>query len=379
MYDLGLPALLPTISSAFGLSNIQVAILLALRQAGAGVVNLGGGPIVDAMKRYWGHMLTGCMIWTAIAVTIIGVSPGLLVLAFGFLLFSIPGTLWHLPSAAALSQRFPDRRGLAISTHTVAANLGNVAGPQSAKVLLRLMPWRAVFFVYVGPALLMAAFVWWTLGHIGNDGEQTRRSRFWPKFQGILTLVKDPGVRALVAASTLRAVSLTALFNWTPFYLEETLGLGHIRTGFYLSLLAGLGIGSAPWLGWLSDRYGRKRVLLPSLATAAVLSMFVESVGDSKLLPLVLAGLGIFSFALHPIIQAATLDIVGRGTEATTIGLTFGLSGIFGGVSPFLVAVIVDYLGGFGSIFYYSGALTAATAVFVVIAPMKGVQRNSVT
>ena len=323
------------------------------------------------------------MLWSAASVAILGASPNSILRAVGIVLFSLPGTLWHLPAAAALSQRFPDRRGFAISTHTFGANVGNVIGPQLAKYLLHLVTWRAVLFIWVAPALLMAVFVWWSLGQVGRDGEWglrrqlwpqilgALRRQLWPQILGALKLIKDPAVRALVVAATLRAVALTSLFNWTPFYLGETLELGHIRTGFYLSLLAGLGIASVPVLGAMSDRFGRKQVLVPSLATAALLSMTVVSVGDSMLLPLVLAGLGVFSFALHSIIQAATLDIVGRGTEATTIGLTFGLSGIFGGVSPFLAAVIIDHLGGVGSIFYYSGALTAATAVIIVVAPLR--------
>ena len=361
------------------------------------------------------------MLWSAASVAILGASPNFILRAVGIVLFSLPGTLWHLPAAAALSQRFPDRRGFAISTHTFGANVGNVIGPQLAKYLLHLVTWRAVLFIWVAPALLMAVFVWWSLGQVGRDGEWGLRRQLWPQILGALKLIKDPAVRALVVAATLRAVALTSLFNWTPFYLEETLELGHIRTGFYLSLLAGLGIASVPVLGAMSDRFGSKQVLVPSLATAALLSMTVVSVGDSMLLPLVLAGLGVFSFALHSIIQAATLDIcgdvglagesvadgrrqagsgrarnrararsnwasqgqrcgrcsvrwradVGRGTEATTIGLTFGLSGIFGGVSPFLAAVIIDHLGGVGSIFYYSGALTAATAVIIVVAPLR--------
>lgn len=370
MYDFGLPALMPTISSALAFSNFQVATLLGLRQLGAGAMNLGGGPFVDVMKRHWGHIFTGCMLWSAASVAILGASPNFFLLAVGIILFSLPGTLWHLPAAAALSQRFPDRRGFAISTHTFGANVGNLIGPQLAKYLLNLVAWRAVLFIGVAPALLMAVFVWWTLGQVGRDGEWGLRRQVWPQISGALKLVKDPAVRALVVAATLRAVALTVLFDWTPFYLEETLEMGHIRTGLYLSLLAGLGIASVPVLGAMSDRFGRKQVLVPSLATAALLSMSAVSVGDSMLLPLVLAGLGVFSFALHSIIQAATLDIVGRGTEATTIGLIFGLGGIFGGVSPFLAAVIIDHFGGFGSIFYYSGALTAATAVLIVVAPL---------
>ena len=174
--------------------------------------------------------------------------------------------------------------------------------------------------------------------------------------------------------ATLRSVGLTALFNWTPFYLSDTetgLGMGYFRAGFHYSLLAGMGIISAPVLGALSDRFGRKAVLVPGLASAGALSMLVVRTGDSVLLALVLAGMGLGTFALHQIMQAAVLDVVGRGTEATAVGLIFGINGLIGAASPFLATLIITYVGGLSSIFYYSGILTIISAVVVVFIPLR--------
>ena len=73
---------------------------------------------------------------------------------------------------------------------------------------------------------------------------------------------------------------------------------------------------------------------------------------------------------MHQIIQASVLDVVGRGTEATAIGLLFGLNGVIGAASPFLATVIIDHFGGYGSIFYYSGIMTALAAVLVLALPI---------
>ena len=130
-----------------------------------------------------------------------------------------------------------------------------------------------------------------------------------------------------------------------------------------------MGIVSAPILGYLSDRYGRKQVLVPGLIIAATLTMFVVSAGDSIVLALLLAGIGLFSFALQQIILAALLDVVDKGTEATASGLIFGINGLLGFGSPFLAAFIINQLGGYGSIFYYVGALTVVSAVISSVIP----------
>jgi MFS family permease len=378
LYDQGFPVFMPAIKAAMGLSNFEVAFMLGIRQGGFGAVNLIGGAIVDQMKASWGPILTGCMIWAALGFLVLAASPNLAVLTIAVIIVSIPGALWHLPSTAALSRRFPDRRGFAISMHGFGSNVGNVLAPLLAGGLLTVMAWRPILVMYAAPAALMAVFVWFSLKDLGiEDGDDQTEDR--PKRQVIagyregLAMFKIPVVATLVLAAAVRGVANNALFQWAPFYLREAedggLAMGYFSVGVHLSLLTGMGIVSAPILGYLSDRYGRKQVLVPGLIIAATLTMFVVSAGDSIALALLLAGIGLFSFALQQIILAALLDVVEKGTEATASGLIFGINGLLGFGSPFLAAFIINRLGGYGSIFYYVGALTVVAAVIIVFIP----------
>ena len=130
-----------------------------------------------------------------------------------------------------------------------------------------------------------------------------------------------------------------------------------------------MGIVSAPILGYLSDRFGRKQVLVPGLAIAALLTLFVVSAGDSLMLAVLMGGVGLFSFALQQIILAALLDVVPKGTEATASGLIFGVNGFLGFGSPFIAAFIIENMGGYGAIFYYVGILTIVSAVIISVIP----------
>ena len=373
MFDQGFPLLITEIAAAMGLGNFRTAVLFAVRQGGSSATSLGGGPVIDHLKSYWGLILTACMLVHAITYAAIGSSPtfGLLVAVVLFL--SIPGSLWHLPSAAAISQRFPERRGFAISMHGFGSNIGNVIGPVVAGALLAtgFLIWRHVFFIYAGLAVLMAVFVWWSLRGLGREASSGVRSSLRGQFVSALALLKNPIVMALIMAALLRGIGLNALFNWTPFYLRDTLSMSTLEAGVYYAMLTGMGIVSAPVLGWLSDKWGRKPVLVPGFVIAGLLSMAVVSVGDSLLLVPILAGLGLFSFALHQIIQASVLDYVGQGTEATAIGLLFGINGVIGIGSPFLASTIIEYWGGYGAVFYYAGILTLVTAVIVLIIPLR--------
>ena len=375
LYDQGFPVFMPAIASTMGLSNLQVAALLGIRQGGFALVNLVGGVVVDRLRDNWGQILTGCMLWAALAFLLIAASTSLGILIIAVAMVSIPGALWHLPSTAAISQRFPDRRGFAISMHGFGSNIGNALGPLIAGGLLTFMLWRDVLYLYAIPAAVMTIFVWWSLrklGSTGTEGENSGR-KMAAQLRDGLKLLENPVVMGLTLSAAIRGVATNAMFHWTPFYLESSLdgglGMGYFIAGVHYALLTGMGIISAPILGYLSDRYGRKQVLVPGMGIAAVLTFFIVSAGDSFMLPLLLAGVGLFSFSLQQVILAAVMDVVGKGTEATAAGLIFGFNGVLGIASPFVATVIINELGGYGSIFYYVGIMTVVALAIVMVIP----------
>ncbi len=372
----GFAIILPDISSSMGLGTIQTASLFAVRQAGSGAVNLGGGPLVDMLKSHWGLILTGCMVWTALALVIMGSAPNYAVLVVGSALFFIPGTLWHLPSAAALSQRFPDRRGFAISMHGAGANVGTVLGPLVATAMLTILIWQHIFYIYAIPAVVIAVFVWWSLQDLGRETKGEQQKKIKAQYKDALYLLRNPIVVGLMVSNILRSLGLQAVFNWTPFYLKESpenggLGMAGFEAGFYYALLIGTGIVAMPVIGAISDRYGRKMVLVPGLIISTALSVLVVSAGGSWLLFPIMAGLGLFSATLQQIIRAGLLDMVSRGSEAKAVGLVAGLNGALGIGTPFIAVVIIDHMGGYSSIYYYAAIVTGLTALLISVIPMR--------
>lgn len=378
LYDLGFPVFLTAIANSLSLSTFQTGIILGIRTSGSGLVSMGAGVLVDRFRNEWGVMLTACMVLNVLAFVVIGLSPNLALLIIGVCLISIPGSLWHLPAIASLSRRFTDRRAFAISIHSFGSTVGNALGPLVAGLLLSYLLWRNVLFLYAIPAALVAFFVWWSLRDLGREENEgagagetmTMRSLAW----AALLLFKNPAMLALLFAASLRGVANNAMFDWTPFYLENSpedggLGFSYFWTGFQMALLTGMGAISSPILGQLSDKLGRKQILVPGLALASVLPFLIVPAGDGFLVPVVMAGLGLFSFALHQVMLAAILDSVVRGTEATVAGLVFGINGAVGFASTALAAAIIENFGGYGSVYIYVGALTALALIIVILTP----------
>ena len=185
-----------------------------------------------------------------------------------------------------------------------------------------------------------------------------------------LPILRNPIIMGLVFVALLRGMALNSMFVWTPFYLAKTVGLSSFNIGFHMALLSGMGVLSTPILGNLSDRFNRKFILLPGLGLSAILSTLVLHVGIGFSLTILIAGMGLFSYALHQIIQAAVLDEVDTGTEASAIGILFGLNSILGAFSPLLASWIVESYG-LGYVFYYQAILTFGAFILLIIIPIK--------
>ncbi len=364
-FDQAFAILLPSITASLGLSPLQVGVLGAIRQVGFGVVNLPGGFIVDMVKGQWGLILTGCMVWSALAYGLLSAAYVFPVLLVAVVMLSLPGAVWHLPSTAALSQRFPDRRGFAISIHGFGANLGNFLGPVTAGALLGLMHWRGILQIYIVPALVIAVVVWLSLRNIGRDVKGEERRDFRAQVRSSIALLKNRSILGLATVALLRDMALTALFLWTPFYLKDVIGMSDAQMGLHMGLVTGTGVLSTPILGILSDRFNRKLVLVPGLAACVALLILIVNVGGGIELTITLATLGLFTFALHQIIQASVLDHATRGAEATAIGFLFSASSIVGAVSNIIAAIIVDEYG-LANVFYFQAALTMASLLLLI-------------
>jgi MFS family permease len=375
-YNQSLLVILPIIAESLHLSNVQFGALGAIRQVSSGVANVPAGFIIDMAKNQWGLILTACMVLSAITFSLVAFAPSYAVLAVVMVFVALPGTVWHMPAIAAISQRFPERRGFGLSIHGAGGNVGNIVGPLVAGALLGFMAWRHVTLLYAIPALVVAVVVWWSLRDIGTSGAAPGEKK------PLNTRIRDAGnllhnrtILALMLVTMLRNMGFNSLLIWIPKYLQESvpeggLGMSEFMVGVHVALLTGLGVLSAPPLGILSDRFGRKAVLVPGLAATAVLVLAMGQAGDGTLLTLTILAVGLFTYALGQILQAAVLDHINRGTEGTAMGLIMGTNSAIAAVSPLIAALIVDGYG-LGSVFYYSAALIAASTIALFLTPLR--------
>ena len=351
--------MLPAVVATFGLSGLQVGAISTTREVVSGVIALPGGVVTDMLRRHWGLVLAGCMALFGVGWLIMGISPVYPVLLVGMGVVAMAASMWHLPATAALSHQFAHRRGSALSFHGVGGNIGDVLGPALTGGLLLVLSWRGILSIYAVVPLLLTFVVFWAFRDIGRTGPQATAAPGFNEQMGQtwLSFKAHPRLWGIMTVAGLRGMAHVAFLPFLALYLglETQLGLSKPSLGLHFALLVGVGIVSTPVMGYLSDRVGRKVVLIPGMLGLAVLTALLVPFGE---------GIG-----LIVVIALGALDTIGEGVVASTLGVFSFSRFALAAASPLIAGYLFDS-NGIESTFLYIAVLYVVATVVLLMVPM---------
>ena len=369
--------LLPEVEATFGLSKIGVGSISTVRELVSGLITLPGGIIADVLRKYWGLILALCMAGFGLGWLIVGQAPVFPLLLLGVAIVAAAASLWHLPAMASLSHHYSHRRGTALSFHGIGGNVGDAISPVATGFLLGYLAWQDILSIYAAAPIFIAFLVYWAFKNIGRAVSDEEESNSGQDRMGqTKAILKNPLIWVITFAGGIRAMAFIALITFLPSYLSNDLGLTDFRRGVYFGLLVAAGIVFTPLMGYLSDKFGRKIVLVPGMLFDATIVLLMASFGEGVPLIILLILLGAFFYSDQPILTASALDIVGSGVATTTLGALsfarFGLSAI----SPIIAGYLYDTYS-MDSVFYYVASLMIFSAVVLAFTKLKSPERTA--
>ena len=365
--------MLPAVKDSLGITPLEVGAIITAREVASGLASLPGGVMSDRLRRYWGVILAVCMGGFGLGWLLVGLSPFYPLLILGMVILSIAMSVWHLPSMAALSERFSRRRGAALAIHGIGGNLGDVAGPMATGVLLGVLTWQRVISIYALVPLLMAALTLWAFWHVGGRRSHGREAPSDPATQGDLKaqmrvtieVLKNVSLWRINVVAGLRGMCYTVYTTFLPLYFVDELRLSSQAVGFHMALLFSMGIVASPVMGHLSDRLGRKPVLVPMLLGSCLLSIMLPIFGHGIMLTVIVALLGLFLRSDYSLLAAAILDMAGRTMVATLLGVLSFSRFVMAAISPLIAGAIYQTLGIHATLYYVAALFALATLVLV--------------
>jgi len=364
--------LLPLIGKELGLSYGEIGAIMTCQYLVGAISNVPGGLAVDFVSRKTMPMAIS-MLWVGVPYLLMGLTHTYWLLLVCSALVGVGNNLWHPAAIPLLAQRFPERRGLAVALHGMGGNLGDAIAPFASGALLTILSWREVVIVNVIPGLLLAALI---LVYVNRTTEQSRdmaekseRMRAADVLSALRTMFTSRTVLMVSASSAFRLMTQAGLLTFLPVFLATQMGYSPIWIGACMLALQTAGFVAAPIAGHLSDRMGRRRIIMSSMAMTGLVLLLMAAIGRSTAFVLFISVLGFFLFAIRAVMQAWILDAAPKSMGGTSIGILFGIQAIGAAVGPALGGIFAD-LYGLMATFYFLAITIVIANLFIFFTPV---------
>ena len=371
-----LPLIFLKIIDEFGVGVEAVAFLAATANIMSGAVQLSFAALTRFVSRRRLLGFGGILFGGGFAAQ---------ALANGFAMFAIPNILSRIGGApqhpvgnGLLAEQFPpERRGVAIAAHIAGGNVGTVVVALIGVPLIAAIGWRGAAIAFGLPAVVIAIAILLFVRERGTDRAAavaggSLRSAFGQ-------ILRDRDLRWLYLTSVLggggRGLGVVNLF--ALIYLTRVIGLDESTSGPMYGAHIVFSVPMPLIAGWLSDRLGRKPLIVGVYVGGAVGFVVFLLAGDSLLgLWIGIALMGLFTFAESPQLQALLADIAPPSTRDASYALYFTMAFGIGSLWTAVYGVIIETAGeasGLPIVFLVMAGTFLLAALFTL--PIRAEQR----
>lgn len=340
-----MPLIFLKIIDEFGVGVQEVTLVAAAGAIASGLVQASYAFVTRHVARRW--LLTAGGLLFGLGFAAQAAASSFISFAATNVISRVGGSPQHPVGNGLLAEQFPpERRGFAISAHISGGNVGTVIAALAGPPLLAVAGWRGASIVFGVPAALIALAMFRWIRETGAD--RLAAIELGSVRDAARTVWADRRIRRTYLASIFggggRGLGVANLF--ALLYVTHVLHLPESTTNV---MYAGLIVLSVPMplvAGWLSDRLGRRPIILGAYIGGAVGFLTFIAAGSSLLgLWIGIAIMGLFSFAESPQLQALLADVVPTGVRDVAFALYFTLAFGVGSLWTAVYGAVIDALG----------------------------------
>lgn len=269
-----LPALLPFLRAAFGLSYAAAGMVLLVATVTSSVIQPLFGYLSDRTARRW--LLPWSLVLTSAGLALAGLAPTYGLLLACVVLSGLGIAAYHPEGYKTANQVAGERKATGLSFFSIGGNVGIALGPPVITALVTAFGLPGTLGM-LAPGLLTAALVVAVLPSLVPPPTPARAARAAPAVGRDMRWA----MALLVVVVTVRSWTQLGLTAYVPFFYVDVLGsdprvVGPLLFGF-------LGAGALGTLvgGPIADRWGERRVVIWTMLLAAPLvTVFLWRRGD---------------------------------------------------------------------------------------------------
>ncbi len=357
--------LLPFIRDAFGLTYGQAGWLVSAFSMSLGFSNAPIGMLAD---RYGARrVVVFGLFLTGVVSLAVGRAGGYWPLLALLIVMGLIHGSYHAPASALMAGIYPvSSRGSAIGLHITGGHLAFFVVPALAGwLVIRTGSWTTPYIWFAWAPVAAGVWLWYL---VPKDATRRKRS------PGDASMLSELGgvvrsVGPLVSVSIVVQVVQAALFAFLALYLVDVRGIEPAWAAVLFGVPPLAGILGAPAAGYLSDRVGRRAVILIAMGLMGPAFLALTMVPNQfVLLPLILVGISA-AMRQGPT-EVLVMDTAPPHRRATALGGYHMLVQQSGGVAAPVFGALAGLIG-LDAAFTGLCAILALVSVGVVIGGRK--------
>jgi AAHS family 3-hydroxyphenylpropionic acid transporter len=327
---------LPEIRQSFSLTEVAAGSLFSVMMIVAALTSAGAGRLADRIGPK--KVLIAGLTLLGLGFAGAGMSQHRIVFA-GFLALTGVGYGFTPPSLyLIISELLPQRRGFGASLISVAYGIGGAIGALLSSRVAALFGWRYAFLtvgvVGVTDMLVQLFFI--------REQHRPHNAKRSGSFRAALSF-------SLLMLAMLEFIGGSVFWSsaaWTPTALRSAKSLTIQQTGLIMSLLSIANMVGSFCLGSLSDKLGRRFVIMASAFPAALASFAVFYWLESVVaIAIGIFLFGVFKASVPALIVALAQETAPAGSAGTAAGVIMSLHYTSGVLAPLIAAKLIGATG----------------------------------
>ena len=352
-----LPALIPLLKGDLG-NYGTLGLLTSLVFLFYGWGSFPVGFLADRVSKK--RLISASMALCGVSAVLVSLSHSLPVTALALILLGIGASLYHPPGYASMALLSPEMRGRYMGIQGLGGDLGMAISFFTTTAIGSYLGWRNAFLAWGVLGVVMAVVDMATI--IDETVQVDPTVARLGYLETLRRMFTTDHLRNLLLVSVI-VVCSGALWNGVSAfilaYINEVKGVGLLIAGGLSTFKYTIGAFGNILGGELSDRVGRRKILLFGfgLFTVSLLALTVAP-GNLALMFLMVAVLGFSFFITQSPMNALIGDVSHRDTVGVTYGVNFSIKYGIGSFAPAIAGFLaaqysMDY------VFYFFAVISA--------------------
>jgi FSR family fosmidomycin resistance protein-like MFS transporter len=359
-YTAFLPPLLPAFIANLSLSTTEAGLLTVFIQVPS-LLQPFIGHLADRLSLRYFVILAPAA--TGVMMSLLGLAPGYAMLALLLTVAGVSSASLHAVAPVMAGRLSGQSLGRGMGFWMVGGELGRTLGPIVVVSAIQLLTLKGTPWLMIA-GLVASVILYVRLRDV--PGRPPNAGQGLPWRQALHSM--GPLLVPLVGIIVVRSFMITALTTYLPTFLSKE-GADLWFAGASLSVLEAAGVAGALLGGAVSDRLGRRRVLLISLLTTTLFMLvFLELNGWARFPALLI--LGLTALSITPVVMALVQESF-PDNRALANGVYMALSFTIRSGAVVVVGVLGD-LFGLRLAFTVSAIIPLLGVPFIFLLPRSG-------